>query len=73
METKRVKVSKFNTNRSTVIGGFALRLTKALEDSTLRQYSRIILKETAKGEKALKRWRKLHMKRKWEDESAYLC
>jgi hypothetical protein len=67
------EVAHIFRNRFTVIGGFALRLTKALEDSTLRQYSRIILKETAKAEKALKRWRKLHRKGKWEDESDYVC
>jgi len=32
-----------------------------------RDYARIILKETAKGEKALKRWKKLHRKGKWEE------
>jgi signal transduction protein with GAF and PtsI domain len=67
------EVAHIFRNRFTVIGRFALRLTKALEDSTLRQYSRIILKETAKGEKALKRWNKLHRKGKEEDEPGYLC
>lgn len=67
------EVSHIFRNRFTVIGGFALRLTKALEDPKFRQYARIILKETAKGEKALKRWKKLHRKGKWQNESGYLC
>lgn len=68
------EVSHIFRNRFTVIGGFALRLTKILQDPLLRQYARIILKETAKGEKALKRWKKLHRKEKWEEnEPGYLC
>lgn len=67
------EVAHIFRNRFTVIGGFALRFTKALEDPALRQYARIILKETAKAEKALKRWNKLHRKGKWENDSGYLC
>jgi hypothetical protein len=67
------EVAHIFRNRFTVIGGFAQRLTKSLEDNTLRQYARIILKETAKAEKALKRWNKLHRKGKEEDEPGYLC
>lgn len=67
------EVAHIFRNRFAVIGGFALRLTKALEDPVLRRYARIILKETAKAEKALKRWRKLHRKGKWDHESGYLC
>ncbi|MDZ7696217.1 MAG: hypothetical protein U5R49_04550 [Deltaproteobacteria bacterium] len=58
-------------NRFTVIGGVSRRLTKLAEDPTLRLYARIILKEMAKAEKALKRWRKLHKKE--QNESGYLC
>jgi hypothetical protein len=60
-------------NRFMVIGGLALRLTKILQDPPLRQYARIILKETAKAEKALRRWKKLHRKGEWEDEPGYFC
>jgi len=67
------EVSHIFRNRFTVIGGFALRLIKALEDPALQQYAQIILKETAKGEKALKRWKKVRRKGEWDDESEYLC
>lgn len=61
-------------NRFMVIGGFALRLTEILQEPPLRQYARIILKETAKAEKALRRWKKLHRKEKGEeDEPRYIC
>lgn len=60
-------------NRFAVIGGFAQRLTRSAEDPTLCSYARIIVKEMAKAEKALKRWRKLHRKEKWKNESGYLC
>jgi nitrogen-specific signal transduction histidine kinase len=60
-------------NRLTVIGGFAQKLTRYLEDPALREWAGIILKETAKSEKALKRWKKLHREKKRGHEPRYFC
>jgi signal transduction histidine kinase len=56
------EVSHIFRNRFTVIGGLALRLSRALSEPSLKRWAKIIVQEVANGEQALEAWRKSHRK-----------